>query len=91
MIKKAYELGVQIALEEAGFTKEADLSELLDSTGKGFGVGALAGTGLSLVGLLTHLLSKRKYGLSPSRGSVHGSALIGGGVGAGIGALTGGD
>lgn len=83
MIKTAYQLGVQLAMEEAGI-KTAD-------AGEGFRLGALGGTGVSLAGLLTHLLSKGKYGISPHYGigAVYGPALLGGGIGAGIGALTG--
>jgi len=76
----AYEVGVKLALTDIGLVKSADAAE-------GFRPGVAVGTGLSAIGLLAHLLSKGKYGLPPDRGAVYGPALLGGGVGAGIGAL----
>lgn len=77
----AYDLGVKLALEDAGLIKKSDAAE-------GFWPGAAVGAGVSAAGLLAHLLSKGKYGIPPVPGAVYGPALLGGGIGAGIGALT---
>ncbi len=83
MYKQAYELGVELALRDAGLVKEAGE----ESAKKGFGRGAIVGSGAALAGLLASLLSKGKYGLHGGPGTMYGPALLGGATGAGIGAL----
>jgi hypothetical protein len=82
---QTYNEGVKQAMIDAGLlplTKSAD-------AGEGFRYGGLGGTGLSVAGILAHLLSKGKYGFPPDSAALYGPALLGGGIGAGIGALAG--
>jgi len=91
MIKEAYELGVRQALEDAGLIKESNWAiadkDYAVNAKKGFEYGAMGGLGVSVAGLLASLISKGKYGIPPYRGAVYGPALLGAGIGAGIGAL----
>lgn len=99
MLKTAYQLGVQVALNEAGLLKEAgSLSELAKRIGGGIasgarkvvssptGRGALIGAGLGAgTGLATSAAVDKDHMLR----DVLLGALAGGGLGAGAGALSG--
>ena len=86
MLKTAYELGVKLAMQEAGLVKEAGalgmLRKSLGAGGTGAAVGGSLGAGIGAIG----------GGLSDDGSAASGALkglLIGGGIGAGQGLLRG--
>ena len=86
MIKEAYEAGVQKALEDAGLIKTAGE----ENAGKGFWGGAVAGASVPVAAILAEIVSRGKFKVPEvllGQGGKYAPALMGGGIGAGIGSL----